>query len=308
MRKADWNRYPNTRSTDLINAISEYTGHPAPGIITGNSSGELIQATFISLCEPGDKIVIVSPGFPMYDRLACLMELETAEVPLLEDFSFNKKSIIDHAEGARMVVLASPNNPTGTCISLDDIETILKNIEGILVLDEAYFEFYDITAQNLINKYDNLIIIRTFSKALMLAGLRIGYILARPEMVRQVDKAKLPFSVGTFQQIAGEVMMKNSRIVKEVTGKIIEERGRLFSELVDIPSIEPVLSSTNFILFRVNGKPVREIFDSMKEKGLLIRYFDTGRLENMLRVSVGTPEENQAFLKTLKETIGEQLL
>jgi histidinol-phosphate aminotransferase len=231
------------------------------------------------------------------------MELEIIDIPLLQDFTFDVPSIIKRAKEANLVILASPNNPTGTALSIDAIEDIALEVRGMIVIDEAYFEFYKNTAQKLIAKFENLIITRTFSKAFGLAGIRLGYLLARPDIAKELEKAKLPFSVGIFQQIAGELAMQNYTYINDIVDNIIDERNRCYTVLKELEQINPIQSFTNFILFEIENYSARELFDRLYEKGVLVRHFETPRLRNMLRVTIGTAQENEIFLKKLKEIL-----
>jgi histidinol-phosphate aminotransferase len=303
MMNTDWNRYPSRTAIPLVEAISEYTNFPKRGIVAANASNEIIQAIFQAICDAGDKLAAISPGFAIYPYLSQIMDLNLAEVPLLEDFSFDVPAIIKEGKDAKLVVLALPNNPTGTTISNEQIEEIAQNINGIFVVDEAYFEFSKKTAISLLDKYDNIIIIRTLSKAFGLAGLRLGYLLSNAEIASAVQKAKLPFSVGIFGQIAGEILLKKNEYIKDVIKKILDEKEKVFSELKEIPTIEPVPSFTNFILFRTQSVSGKELFEEMYRRGVLLRFFDTPRLKDTLRVTIGKPEGNEIFLKTLKEVL-----
>ena len=297
---SNWNRYSQLKASSLINAISAYLNHPAAGIVVGNGSNEMIHAVFSTFCEPKDKVIVVSPGFLIYPRIAKLMGCEIIDIPLKADFSFDVPEIITRSCDARMIILASPNNPTGTKLSLEEIEEIANKFNSVFVIDEAYYEFNKETTQELINKYPHIIIIRTFSKAFSLAGLRLGYLIADPQIAKEIDKAKLPFSVSIFQQIAGEAMMNHREYVKNFVEKIISQREQVFSELERIKNINPIKSHTNFILFEVINKSAKEIFESIYKRGVLLRYFGDKRLENYLRVTIGTPEENKIFLEKLK--------
>jgi histidinol-phosphate aminotransferase len=303
MMNTDWNRYPSRTAIPLVEAISEYTNFPKEGIVAANASNEIIQGIFQAICDPGDKMVAISPGFAIYPYLSQIMDLNLAEVPLLEDFSFDVPAIIKEGKDAKLVVLALPNNPTGTTISNEQIEEIAQNINGIFVVDEAYFEFSKKTAISLLDKYDNIIIIRTLSKAFGLAGLRLGYLLTNADIASAVQKAKLPFSVGIFGQIAGEILLKKNEYIKDVVKKILDEKEKVFSELEGIPTIEPVPSFTNFILFRTQKISGKELFEEMYRRGVLLRFFNTPRLKDTLRVTIGKPDQNEIFLKTLKEVL-----
>jgi histidinol-phosphate aminotransferase len=299
----DWNRYPSRTAAPLVAAISKYTNFPKEGIVAANASNEILQAVFQTICDSGNTLVGITPGFAIYPFISKIMDLNLIEVPLREDFSFDVPSIIEKGREAKMVVLALPNNPTGTTISVEEIEEIAKKINGIFVVDEAYFEFSKKTAISLLDKYNNIIIIRTLSKAFGLAGVRLGYLLTNPEIACAVQKAKLPFSVAIFGQIAGEILLKKSEYIKDVIKKILEEKEKVFLELQKIPSIVPIPSSTNFILFRTQNVRGKELFEEMYRKGVLLRYFSTPRLEDTLRVTIGKPNENEIFLKILKEVL-----
>jgi histidinol-phosphate aminotransferase len=303
IKNTDWNRYPSRTAAPLVKAISYYTNFSEEGIVAANASNEILQGVFQAICDTGDKLVGISPGFAIYPYLSKIMDLNLVEVPLLENFSFDVPRIIEEGRDAKMVVLALPNNPTGTTISIDKIEEIAKNINGIFVVDEAYYEFSKKTAISLLDKYDNIIIIRTLSKAFGLAGLRLGYLLTNPEIAGAVGKAKLPFSVGILGQSAGEVLLQKNEYIRDVVEKILDEKEKVFSELERIATIEPVPSYTNFILFRTQKVPGKELFEEMYRRGVLLRFFDTPRLKNTLRVTIGKPEGNELFLKTLKEVL-----
>jgi histidinol-phosphate aminotransferase len=306
IRNTDWNRYPSRTAIPLVKAISSYTKFPEEGIVAANASNEILQAVYQAICDKGDKIVAISPGFAIYPYLSKIMDLNLTEVPLLEDFSFDVEKIINEGKNAKMVVLALPNNPTGTTLPIEKIEEIAKNINGIFVVDEAYYEFSQKTAISLLDKYDNIIIIRTLSKAFGLAGLRLGYLLTNANIATAVQKAKLPFSVGIFGQIAGEVLLEKNEYIKEIVKKIMDEKEKVFTELKRIPTIKPIPSYTNFILFKTESVPGKNLFEEMYKRGVLLRFFNTPRLKNTLRVTIGTPEQNKICINTLKEVLSDE--
>lgn len=299
LKELNWNRYPLADADSLIDRIADYTGFPSSGIIVGNGSNELIQTLVYAICDSGDSILVVQPGFSVFKRVASVMNIVAVEVPLLADFSFDVNAVIKKGKKVKLTILASPNNPTGTALSVEDISKIARNIDGIVVIDEAYYEFYRETAQRLIKKWDNIVVIRTFSKALRLAGIRLGYLLGREKMVRQLFKARLPFSLGIFQQVVGEVIMENKKIIEASTEKIAKEKERLFHELEKVRNIRPIPSCANFILFESKNTPGRDIYKKLYESGVVVRYFDVPELKNMLRVTVGTHKENDIFLEKI---------
>jgi len=303
MLKTEWNRYPPINALNLVKEISIFTNYSASGIIVANGSNEIIETIFKTICEKGNKVSIISPGFTIYERLARIHDLEIVDIPLFHDFIFDVSSIIEKSKSTKILIFASPNNPTGTALSIEEINEILTNYKGIVVVDEAYFDFYKKTSQRLLQSFNNLIIIRTFSKAFGLAGLRLGYILTNPRIATLINKVKLPFSVGIFQQIAGELILRNKIYNEETVDRIIKERDKIFSELKKIKGIKPIPSFTNFILFELSTKSAKSIFSMLYEKGVLLRYFTHPRLKNTLRVTIGKPKENEIFLKKLKEIL-----
>ncbi|MEO0205982.1 MAG: histidinol-phosphate transaminase [candidate division WOR-3 bacterium] len=301
LKNPNWNRYPQGDPEKLKNAIADYTGHSPDGILIGNGSNELILSIMLATCDKGDDITLITPGFAIYPYIGNILNLKITEVPLKKDFSFDADMLRSNSHKSRLIIFASPNNPTGTAMEIADIEEIVKKCDSLVVVDEAYYEFHTKTCQHLLTKCENLLILRTFSKAFGLAGIRLGYLLGNPEFVRQIAKAKLPFSVGIFQQISAEYLLGKKQLIKETVEKIIAERERLFRQMSNIREISPVRSHANFILFGLKKKTAKETFEKLYEKGILVRRFNHSALKNMLRVTIGTTEENRIFLQNLRE-------
>ena len=308
--EAQWNRYPENSPAAMIPPLSAYTGSPAEGIMIGSSSNELIQTVIYGCCDSKDRVLTVSPTFSVYRQIASVMNIDVLQVPLEKDFSFNTAAIIKNLKetrGIKAVILASPNNPTGTVLGLEDIEAIARQTPALVVMDEAYFEFSGSSAQSLVKKYENIIIIRTFSKALRAAGLRLGYLLGQPQVVNEFKKVKLPFSVGVFQQIAGTLLLENREWLKNHIETIIYQRERVWAQLQTFPGLEPIPSKANFILFRSTRKPARQLYEQLYHQGVLVRVFNSPDLDNLLRVSIGTETENDLFLEKLKKILTPEL-
>jgi len=300
-----WNRYPPQRPDRLINAIARYARVKSANIVIGNSSNEIIQAVIQTVCIRGDRFVTVSPGFAVYPRVGRIIGLNVREVPLGPDFMFDVENIINAARNARLVMIASPNSPTGTVLECSAIEMLLKKTKCPVAIDEAYFEFCRKTALRFLRKYGNLIIIRTLSKAFSLAGARLGYLIARPEIAAAVESVRLPFTVGWFAQAAALEALKHDAYVDAFVSRITKERERVFSELARYGGIKPIPSKTNFIIFEIRDRKARAVFNALYKKGVLVRPYDTARLKNYLRVTIGTREENDAFLSALKAVMEE---
>ncbi|MBN2619725.1 histidinol-phosphate transaminase [candidate division WOR-3 bacterium] len=295
-----WNRYPAARNVSLLEALAAYTGHVVDGIVLGNGSNELIQAVFSAACNAGDRAVMVTPGFAVYPRVAAVLGVQAVEVPLLPSFDFDVPALITAVKDAKLVIIASPNVPTGISITPEALERIAASTRALFVVDEAYFEFSGSTAIQSLTRHDSMVIIRTLSKACSLAGARFGYALTSPSLAQGIEKAKLPFSVGIFQQVAGETLVRDRTFIRNTAEKVIAERDVLFDELKTIPDITPIPSQANFILMRIAHQNAYQLFTALYEQGILVRYFDTPALRSTLRVTVGTSDENQRFVKILR--------
>ena len=306
LRATPWNRYPQGESKSLHSKIAAYTDFPAEGILAGNGSDELIQAVISAVCQDSDKVVVVRPGFTIYKRAASIAGADVYEVPLKEDFSFDVAALLGWSRKAKLVFLASPNNPTGTVLSLSDIERIARICPGLLVVDEAYYEYSHTTAKDLILRLDNVLILRTFSKAMGLAGIRLGYALGQPAFIQQLSKAKMPFSLGFFQKVVGEAILEKKDIIDEKIRIIIGERERMFAALEKMKGVQPVRSQANFVFFRVDKFLAEKIFLKMMKKNVLVRDFNEPGLSHHLRITVGTREENNLFLESLRDILGKK--
>ncbi len=305
IKKIPWNRYPLDDLIKLKERLSIYTQHPEQGIMVSNGSNELILAIMLATCDKGDNIAFVTPGFAIYKYFAQILNFNIFEIPLKKDFSFDVDAIIRKALSTKIMFFASPNNPTGTAMEIYMIEEIVKRARGLVVIDEAYYEFHKLTAQRLLDKYRNLLILRTFSKAFGLAGIRLGYALGNAVVIKHIAKAKPPFSVGIFQQVAGNFMLGKKRFVQDTAAKIIDERERIFKILNNTPEIAPIPSRANFILFGLKRISGLDLFHYLYKKGILVRRFNHPYLENMLRVTIGKKEENNIFIRNLISSIQE---
>lgn len=306
-KTTNWHFYPSDNNSTLLSKLADYTGHQPEGILLGNGSNELIQTIVYACGNSGDTIATVRPGFSIYRKVAELMNIRVKEIPLGEDLSFNLEGILASSKEAKIIFLGSPHNPTGQTLSHTQIEKILTETKALVVLDEAYAEFSGETSIPLLSRYDNLLILRTFSKAFRLAGGRFGYLLGQPEIIKALKAARLPFSVGIFQQTAAEILLEEKDYFLNEIKKTVSERDRLFSILKEFKTLRPFPSKANFLLVESSLLTAEEIFHRLFNKGILVRIFHSPELKNRFRVTVGKPEENNLLLKTLLEIEREVL-
>lgn len=303
MRALSWSRYPEFMPGILIRKIANRFGWREEGVIVGNGSNELIQAIFMVTLDRSKHLLLPQPTFTLYKLIAGILGAGMLEVPLTEELEFDIDEMCRLAanEHADVIVICSPNNPTGCQLSQDGLRHILAVHRGLLVLDEAYCEFARQDMFPLLEEFDNLLITRTFSKAAGIAGLRVGYCLGDPRIIEQISKAKLPYSVNLFSLTAAEILFDAQDLLSMNVRLLVAERERLLDGLRRLPGVSPYVSEANFIFFRVNRDP-QEVFHQLLERNILVR--DVSRyplLSGGLRVSVGAPEENSRFLSAMSE-------
>lgn len=299
-----WSRYPQFVPMSLHRKLAEYAGWTPNGILVGNGSNELIQALLAIFIEPGGKLVLPSPTFTVYRLVGTVFGADVVQVPLKADLTFDcdalEKAFFDNGS---MIILCSPNNPTGSLYPMDRLEALLKKTSRPVIVDEAYYEFSRVTAAGLLEKYENLIILRTFSKAFSLAGLRVGYALMNPEVAKEADKAKLPYNLNFFTMAAAEKLLEKRALLKDSVDEIIRERDILIPAMNEIKGVKAYPSDANFILFETPYEPGK-IFEGLLNDGLLIRDVSSyPMLGKALRVSVSTPTDNRRFLSSLRRVM-----
>ncbi len=253
--------------------------------------------------DPGDIMVIRKPTFSMYKVYGTMCGVKVLEYGPESDFELNIGGFVSllRRERPKIVFLCNPNNPTGTIMELQDIEEVLKIVNGIVVVDEAYFEFSGTTAAGLLQNHENLIILRTFSKAMGLAALRVGYMLASPSLISCVERVRPPFNVNAFAQAAAAEVLANMNGVAERVEIIKSERRRLTKLLRELRGIQCFESRGNFILFR--AEDAGEINKGLREAGIYVKSFSDPVLKDCLRVTIGSPTENNIFYEALKEVL-----
>ncbi|WP_297479365.1 histidinol-phosphate transaminase [Thermococcus sp.] len=290
LREMGFNRYPHITSMPAREAIADFYGISPKNVAVGNGSDELIS--YLVRLFKGNYIVTTPPTFGMYGFYAKLNEIPLVEVPLRDDFTIDGEAIAEKSKNTRAVFIASPNNPTGNLQPEEEIIEVLETGKP-LVLDEAYAEFSGRSLWKLIDEYENLIVLRTFSKAFGLAGVRAGYMLASEEVVDALYRVKSPFSVGIMTMTSMVVMLRHTNLVEKRVKKIIEERERVRKKLGDLA----YPSDANFLLVKLDA------YEELLRQGIVVRKL-SGRLEGHIRVTIGRRWENEAFLRAVGEITG----
>jgi histidinol-phosphate aminotransferase len=299
-----WGRYPEFVPAAMIRTLAKFTGWPEEGILVGNGSNELIEASLTVTLGPGRSLAIPQPTFTLYKLMATALQAQVAETFLhSEDFGFDVDKLLEASKNSDVVVICTPNNPTGNLLERDALIALLKNARGLVLVDEAYHEFSGQTAFPLLSEYRNLVVLRTFSKAMAMAGLRFGYMMAHPEITREINKAKLPYNVNIFTLVAAETVIERHSVLNRGIASLIQERERVFAELQKRAAVRAFPSKANFILMRT-AKPARELFDALYRHGVLVRDVSSyPLLDRCLRISIGTPDENNRFLAALDQAL-----
>ena len=226
-----WSRYPDFVPASLISRLADFSHWKEDGVLVGNGSNELIEALMVVVVERGKRVVLPQPTFTLYGMFARILGGACRDVPLKPDLEFDGPGLLREARQADLTILCSPNNPTGGVLDRGDLEKILRQAAGLVVVDEAYHEFSRQSVVGLLERFENLVVLRTFSKAMSMAGLRVGYLLGRPELVEQVAKAKLPYNLNVFSMAAASAALEHFDLLKPQIERVIAERERLWEGL-----------------------------------------------------------------------------
>ena len=306
--RAALNRYPDPNPRALKQKIRALLGLGADmEIVLGNGSDELIQLLAMAVNKPGATLMGIEPSFVMYKMIAAFLGMRYEGVPLNGDFSLDTGAML--AAIARkqpaLIFLAYPNNPTGNLFSAQEIKAIIAAAPGLVVVDEAYYAFADDSFIPHLADYPNLLVMRTFSK-LGMAGLRLGFLAGNAAWLNELEKLRLPYNVGVLPQLVAGTLLDHHDVLLAQAEQIKQDRSKLAQRLADIDGIKCYPSSANFLLLRIAR--AREIFEGLKQRGVLIKnlHGSHAMLENCLRVTVGTPEENEQFIVAFKESVQQK--
>lgn len=307
LRETHVNRYPDPGAAELSAELRRSMDIPeGMSLMLGNGSDEIIQILALALGGEGRTVLAPEPGFAMYRMIATFCGMDYVGVPLQEDFALDLPAMLAAIEehDPAVIYLAYPNNPTGNLFDEAEMEAVIRAANGLVVVDEAYHAFAGKSFMPRLGEFDNLLVMRTVSK-LGLAGLRLGLLAGPAEWLVQFDKVRLPYNINVLTQASAAFALRYIAVFDQQTASIRKERSRLFAAMRQHEALKVYPSDANFILFRVPAGEANRIFEAFKGEGVLIKNMkaDTGPLADCLRVTVGTPEENDAFLAALAKAL-----
>lgn len=302
---APYNRYPDPLQTELKNKLSAVKGVKPRQIFLGNGSDEPIDLVIRIFCEPGiDNIVAIDPTYGMYQVAADINRVEYRKVPLSENFEMDASKLLEATdEHTKLIFLCTPNNPTGNCLDRSEIYKAISRFEGIVVVDEAYNDFSSEPSHvKDLDTFPNLVVLQTFSKAWGSAGIRLGMAFASQEIVGLLNKVKYPYNVNMLTQECALRMLDGAETVRTWVGILLEERNRLRKQLEALPVVKKIYpSEANFLLVQVGD--ANAVYRYLVETGIIVRNRNTISLcRGCLRITVGTPAENEALVEALKNS------
>lgn len=297
-----FNRYPDPNQTFLKQQIANIRNVAVENVFLGNGSNEIIDLCFRIFCEPKkEKAIIFDPTYGMYEVLANLNAVELIKIPLTDQFQIDKEVVATYFDdkSVKLIFICSPNNPTGNTMNQEDINFIIENFHGIVVIDEAYIDFC-IRNSNIrkIQSHTNVIICQTLSKAWGLAGLRVGMAFMNDKTIAYFNKAKLPYNIGAVNQEKALSHLKNLEFYRKFIKVVIAEREKMIEELRNISIVKTIhVSKTNFLLVEVDNS--KSVLESLLDRNIVVRNRDSD-IKNSIRITIGTPSQNKRLIEALK--------
>lgn len=310
--RQDWARYPDFDLVEITEKLAAHNGVASEQVLVGNGSNELIYVTLAVTLSDADGVILPVPTFSLYKLIARVMGAVVHEIQMHphDNFALPALEVIKRAQTqpAKVVILCTPNNPTGTAYTPEEVRRVVAESGALVIIDEAYREFTDgQDFARLLDEFSNLVILRTFSKAMAMGGLRVGYAIARPEVAREIHKAKLPYALNSFSEAAAVVALEHLAPFEAEVAQIKDEREWLYSQLQTIPGLHVYPSAANFFLVRLERHSPGAVFHVLLEReGILVR--DVSHypgLAGHLRLSIGTPGENRLLVETLRDVLRE---
>ena len=303
LARVDLNRYPEPTGRKLRALIERKMNVPqGMELLLGNGSDELIQIVSLALARPGAVAMYPSPTFVMYSMNAIFTGMKGIAVPLREDYSFDADAFIGRmqAEKPALVFIAYPNNPTGVLYPEEDVARVIRACPGLAVVDEAYHVFARRSFMPRLHEFPNLVVLRTVSK-LGLAGIRLGYMAGRPEWIREFNKVRQAYNVNVLTQAAATFVLERLEVLEAQAAQVLAEREGLGKALAALPGVTVYPSAANFFLVRV--RDADRTYEALRRQGVLVRNLNSPGLENCLRITVGTPDENRILLTAMREAL-----
>lgn len=290
-------RYPTPYANDFRDAISEVLNVPADWVVAGNGSDEILNIV-VRACAQGQArpVVYPTPTYVLYKTLAEIQPADIIEVPYGDDNQLPIDALAE-AEGA-VTFIASPNSPSGHVVSNDDLRQLAARLSGVLLVDEAYVDFADGSALELVHEFENVIISRTLSKGYSLAGLRLGFAIAHPSLLQGLFKVKDSYNIDAIACLVGAAAMRDQDYKNECAARVKASRANLVSKLRHL-GFQVSESQTNFLFVVPPNANAADLYQGLKDQGILVRYFNHSGMENKLRITIGTEEQNQKLLDTL---------
>ena len=303
LKNTAFNRYPDPNATKLVEGFSKYFNVDANCVTAGNGSDEIISVIMNAFLQKGDKILTLEPDFSMYRFYAEIAECESVKYQKNENLDVDIDEVISLAnkEKVRIVIFSNPCNPTSRIVTRDDVRKLINSVDSLVVLDEAYMDFADESLLDEFQNYDNLIILKTCSKALGSAALRLGFAVANKTLTNVIRAVKSPYNVNSVSQALGEVLFSHPDYIDECIETVVKSRKELYSAILEIKSdkIERIFeTNTNFVFMKV--KNAKQVFEKMKENSIIIR-----NMGDYLRITAGSKQENEKMLETLKKVLEE---
>ncbi len=300
-----YHRYPDPQQRKLRSALAQYVGVGPEHIIAGHGSDEIIDLLLRAILAPGDAVIDCPPTFGMYGFSARVAGGRTIDVPRRDDFTLDIDGLRAAARDAKAVFVASPNNPSGNRLLADELETLLAT-DLLVVVDEAYVEFADGSFAPLVPQRENLVVLRTFSKWAGLAGLRAGYGIMPAALIDVLMQIKQPYTPNVAAEVAILASLEEREHLMIAVQALVQERERMAAQLRQLEFVEVYPSEANFLLCRLDGMHGRTMRDRLAERGIFVRYFDTPRLRDCVRISVGLPEHTDRLVRALQEIGGQR--
>ena len=294
------NLYPDDNYTQLKEAIVNYIGCKIENISVGNGSSELLDLCVKTFVDTNELILSLDPTFAMYSIYAKIVNSRYIGAGEGNDFTINVDDIIKSIEenDPKLTIICNPNNPTGTTIKRDDVLRIVKSTDNVVIVDEAYMEFSNESVVDEIENYDNLIVVKTMSKAFSMAGIRTGYLIANEELVKTIEKVRPPYNLNSISALLATKALKQKDKMLSYVENLKVEREKIYEKLIDM-GVKAYKSGANFVFF---SSKVDNLAEKLIDNDVLIRKFG-GKLDNYYRVTVGSPKENEAFLNAMKKIV-----